>query len=323
MANAVNSAAVLKSASSSTIAADLPPSSRKTFLSVSLAAAMIRRPVGVDPVKVTMSTSGLVGQHRADLRVGTAEHVDHAGGDVGVVGDQLAERERDQRGVRCALEHHRAAGRQRGRELGQCELVRIVVGDDRRHHPAGFFLHPAVVLHAAALDVAEVLGQRVGLQQIRVVRARSRSAASSWAPCAQRRRGTDFGDGQLGELVAMVDQRLVQLLEAADPQLGVGRPVGGVERAPRRRDRRLGVGHRRVGRVAEHLSGGGIERGKRPLGVSTSCPSISIRRSACRSAMSAVASREMVDASVIQPPQQSFSVMETSFSSSANHTFAG
>ncbi len=60
MLNAENIAAVPKSASSSTIAADLPPSSRKTFLRVSLAAAMMRRPVGVDPVKVTMSTSGLV-----------------------------------------------------------------------------------------------------------------------------------------------------------------------------------------------------------------------------------------------------------------------
>ncbi len=60
MLNAENIAAVPKSASSRTIAADLPPSSRNTFFSVSLAAAMIARPVGVDPVKVTMSTSGLV-----------------------------------------------------------------------------------------------------------------------------------------------------------------------------------------------------------------------------------------------------------------------
>ena len=60
MLSAENSAAVLKSASSRTMAADLPPSSRKTFFSVALAAAMIARPVGVDPVKVTMSTSGLV-----------------------------------------------------------------------------------------------------------------------------------------------------------------------------------------------------------------------------------------------------------------------
>ena len=46
------------SASSSTTKADLPPSSRKTFFTVSLPTAMIRRPTGVDPVKVTMSTRG-------------------------------------------------------------------------------------------------------------------------------------------------------------------------------------------------------------------------------------------------------------------------
>ena len=53
-------ALLVKSASSSTTIADLPPSSRKTFLRVSLAAAMILRPVAVEPVKVTTSTSGLV-----------------------------------------------------------------------------------------------------------------------------------------------------------------------------------------------------------------------------------------------------------------------
>ena len=42
------------------MAADLPPSSRKTRLSVGLAAAMMARPTGVEPVKVMTSTSGLV-----------------------------------------------------------------------------------------------------------------------------------------------------------------------------------------------------------------------------------------------------------------------
>src|SRR3984893_9396651 len=60
MENAANNAAVEKSASSRTMAADLPPSSRNTRLSVSLAAAMIRRPVAGDPVNGTTSTSGLV-----------------------------------------------------------------------------------------------------------------------------------------------------------------------------------------------------------------------------------------------------------------------
>ena len=123
-----------------------------------------------------MSTSGLVVRATPTCGVGTGEHVDHTGRDVGVVGDQLAERKRDQRRIRCALQHNGASGRERGRELGQRELRRVVVRDDRRHHPGSLLLHPAVVLHAVALAVAEILGQRVRLQQIRVVSARSRSA---------------------------------------------------------------------------------------------------------------------------------------------------
>ena len=65
--NAVAPAAAATSASSSTIAADLPPSSRKTFFSVGAAAAMIARPVAVEPVKETMSTRGSVVSTRGDL----------------------------------------------------------------------------------------------------------------------------------------------------------------------------------------------------------------------------------------------------------------
>ena len=58
--NAVAPAAEATSASSSTIAADLPPSSRNTFFSVGAAAAMIALPTWVEPVKDTMSTRGSV-----------------------------------------------------------------------------------------------------------------------------------------------------------------------------------------------------------------------------------------------------------------------
>jgi hypothetical protein len=44
--------------SSSTIVADLPPSSRKVFLMVAAAASMTLRPVAVEPVNVTRSTRG-------------------------------------------------------------------------------------------------------------------------------------------------------------------------------------------------------------------------------------------------------------------------
>ena len=46
--------------SSSTRHADLPPSSRNVFFSVSLAATMIALPTGVEPVNVIMSTFGSV-----------------------------------------------------------------------------------------------------------------------------------------------------------------------------------------------------------------------------------------------------------------------
>lgn len=46
MVNAANMADFTKSASSKTIIADLPPSSRKTRFTVSAAAAMMRRPTG-------------------------------------------------------------------------------------------------------------------------------------------------------------------------------------------------------------------------------------------------------------------------------------
>jgi len=45
-------------ASSSSTLADLPPSSRKIFFTVAEASSITRRPVAVEPVKVTMSTRG-------------------------------------------------------------------------------------------------------------------------------------------------------------------------------------------------------------------------------------------------------------------------
>jgi len=57
--NAAVAAARPKSTtSSSTIEADLPPSSRNTLVTLADAAAITRRPVAVEPVKLTMSTRG-------------------------------------------------------------------------------------------------------------------------------------------------------------------------------------------------------------------------------------------------------------------------
>ena len=58
--NTLKPMAAAKSASSSTMLADLPPSSRKHFFRVSDPSFMMRRPTAVDPVNVIMSTRGSV-----------------------------------------------------------------------------------------------------------------------------------------------------------------------------------------------------------------------------------------------------------------------
>lgn len=58
--NAAIAHAPARSASSSTMKADLPPNSRNTFLSVWAAAVMTALPVSVEPVKDTRSTRGSV-----------------------------------------------------------------------------------------------------------------------------------------------------------------------------------------------------------------------------------------------------------------------
>ena len=81
-----------------------PPSSRNTFFTVSLAAAMMRRPTGVDPVNVTMSTSEWVVRHSptavdeddrmlatpAGISVSSAMSLPRANADHGVSGAPLS-----------------------------------------------------------------------------------------------------------------------------------------------------------------------------------------------------------------------------------------
>ena len=67
------------------------------------------------------------------------------------------------------------------------------------------------------------------------------------------------------KFVRVVAQRLLQLADAAHPQLDVGRPVRVVERAAGRLDRPAHVVGARIGRDAEHLLGGwvdGLERAR-------------------------------------------------------------
>ena len=120
-----------RSASSSTRNADLPPSSRKTFLSVAAPSDITARPVAVDPVNETMSTRGSFDSSAPTPWSLEVTMLMHARRDVGVLGDELAEDGRAPRGVGRRLEDDGVARRQRRAELGEVDLMRKVPRGDR------------------------------------------------------------------------------------------------------------------------------------------------------------------------------------------------
>ena len=111
--------AVAKSASSRTMFADLPPSSRKSRFRVAAPFSMIRRPTAVEPVKEMRSTSGDERELLADQVVGRRDDVDDAGRDVGLLGDEAADEGGVPRRVGCGLQHDRVAGGQGLAQLGE------------------------------------------------------------------------------------------------------------------------------------------------------------------------------------------------------------
>ena len=78
-------------ASSSTMSADLPPSSRKVRRIESAPWRINALPTAVDPVNEIMSTLGSAPSRAATLSRRGRDHIDDAGRDVGVLGDQPTE----------------------------------------------------------------------------------------------------------------------------------------------------------------------------------------------------------------------------------------
>ncbi len=102
-------------ASSKTMLAALPPSSRVTFLSVPAIARAIALPTPVDPVKATLSTSGWLDE-RLPGAARAGDDVDDAGRQVGLLAD-LGEEQRGQRRGLGRLEHDGVAARERRGDL--------------------------------------------------------------------------------------------------------------------------------------------------------------------------------------------------------------
>jgi len=76
----------------------------------------------------------------------------------------------------------------------------------------------------------------------------------------------------------VVNEGLMQLVQATDAQLDIGGPAGGVERAPGRGDRRFGLLDAGVRGLPDEAPVAGLIEGN-VLAAVTSRPSISSRRS--------------------------------------------
>ena len=242
--NAVSAAAAARSQSprsqsSSTIAADLPPSSRKTFLVVAAALAMTSRPVAVEPVNETRSTRGsAVSCRPASGRLLVTTLTTPAGISV-CSATQPAQLGAGPGRVRGRLEHDRAAGRERRAELGQGDLVGEVPRGDRGDDPGGLSADPAAGRDAHRPGDTEVLLPLVGLQQVGdVVQAVDRDA--ELRAVGPHRRYAGLGDRDLAQLPRSPRPGLT----SAGAGSGCGRPGQSASQSRRRRDGQRRLLHR-------------------------------------------------------------------------------
>ena len=115
-------------ASSKTMLAALPPSSRVSALSVPATPLAIRLPISVEPVNATLSTPGWV-TSAIPISPGPGDDVDDAGRQVGLAAD-VGEEERGQRRRGGGLEDDRVARREGRRDLPGEHQQREVPRDD-------------------------------------------------------------------------------------------------------------------------------------------------------------------------------------------------
>ena len=128
--------ALARSASARITLADLPPSSRVTRAIRSAASWLIAAPVAVEPVNETRSTSGWAARAAPATGSGAGDQVDHAGRQAGLV-DGVEEQVGGQRGELGRFEDHRAAGGERGGDLGDDLVQRVVPRRDRADDAGG------------------------------------------------------------------------------------------------------------------------------------------------------------------------------------------
>ena len=230
-------------ASSNTMLAALPPSSRVSFLSVPATERAIALPTSVEPVNATLSTPGCSTSARPGL-AGAGDDVDDAGRQVGLLADVGEQQRGERRGLR-GLEHHGVAGGERGRDLPREHEQREVPRDDLR----GDAERPRV---RAEPGVLELVGPAGVVEEVRrdqrdvdVARLLDRLAV------VER-----LEHGELARALLHEPRDAVEVLRA----LGAGglRPHPGVG-AARGLHRAVDVGVARHGDLGEHLLGGRVD----------------------------------------------------------------
>ncbi len=155
--NSTASSARSRSASANTITGFLPPSSKCTRFSVAAPCAMMRRAGRAFADEADRLDVGMLGQRAARVLAEAVHGVEHARRQAGVEAD-LREQRRGERAPFGRLVHHRAAGRERGRDLPGREHERRIPGRDDAH--------------GADRLADRVVEMRVGRQRQPVVRAR-------------------------------------------------------------------------------------------------------------------------------------------------------
>ena len=222
-------------ASSRTNSGDLPPSSSWTFLMVCAASApTIRRPKRTLPVNETMSTIGFETSSSADVDAAAADHVDHAGREVGLL-DGAGDLERVERGPRAPASAPRCCPSPStpGPPSSSCrksgKLNGVIADDD-----------PDRLVYQQRPNRERLGGRAPPLVPTRTPRPSRRPSTNAsighrpWNVFGQDYRGADLVDDQVGQLAPA----LVQDLAARVAARRRARPAASAATGPRRRPRR-------------------------------------------------------------------------------------
>ncbi len=257
---AARGSTVARSASSSTMWVDLPPSSITVFFTVGAAAASILRPTAVEPVKVTMSTRGSkVRRAATSLSFDTTTWKMPGGMSVSSAA-MRPQLQPGPGGELCGLEDHRVAGQQRRDALGDVEVERGVPWGDGGDHADRDVLQLLPGGHAQAGMGAGVAQE---LEAARVVRpvAGLLDRERQLDPVGHGDGRADLGDENPAQPLLRAGEAVAQLGHAVRAELHVVAPVPRVrvERPPRGGDRPVEVIRSPVGGDPGHLLSGRVD----------------------------------------------------------------